>query len=237
MIRANERRLLAGFVSLVIIAFGLASPALAFATVTPQEAIALLKRGNERYVAGKQSAKDYSHDRMVNAEGQHPYAIVLACADSRLSPEILFDESLGRLFVIRVAGNVVDSVVLGSIEYAAEHLHVGLILILGHESCGAVKAAVSGGHLTAHIDALVERIAPAVITAKQKKLGEKETLDSAIKENVLLQCDLLSKDSELINELVHKGQLRVVGGVYNLHSGEIEMFAPRATSHPIQKAG
>jgi carbonic anhydrase len=230
MIKTNTRTLVTSFLTLTLVALGMAGTILAFSTVTPEAATALLKSGNLRYVQGKPTPKDYVRDRVANAETQHPYAIVVACADSRLSPEILFDESLGRLFVIRVAGNVIDPVVLGSIEYAAEHLHVGLILVLGHESCGAVTAALAGGHFTPGIEALVHRIAPAVNMAKLKKLGAKETLNSAIKENVLLQCDSLMKESELVKELVHKGELRIVGGVYNLHSGAVEMFAPHASS-------
>ena len=229
MITAHRKNLIAALLSLVIFSMGIASPTPAISTVPPEEAIALLKSGNERFVSGKESAQNYARDRMLTAEGQHPYAIVVACADSRLSPEILFDESLGRLFVIRVAGNVVDPVVLGSIEYAAEHLQIGLVLILGHESCGAVTAAMSSGHFTPSIDAIVERINPAMLTAKARKLNDKGTLDLAIRENVLLQCESL-KRSELINELVHKGQLQVIGGVYNLHNGKVEMFTPGAVS-------
>ena len=226
MISTNKQTLLTAFLILLIVATTMATQMPASA-VAPQEAIALLKSGNGRYVAGSQAPKDYGRDRLANVESQHPYAIVVACADSRLSPEILFDESLGRLFVIRVAGNVVDPVVLGSVEYAAEHLHVELILVLGHESCGAVQAAVAGGHVSPNIGALVERIKPAVIAARSKKLDEAETLNAAIKENVLLQTQHLIKDSHVIRELVHEGKLEIIGGVYNLHSGRVEMFAAR----------
>jgi carbonic anhydrase len=227
MISTNKQTLLTAFLVLVIVAVAMATQIPASSAVAPQEAIALLKSGNERYVAGRETAKDYERDRVANVESQHPYAIVVACADSRLSPEILFDESLGRLFVIRVAGNVVDPVVLGSVEYAAEHLHVELILVLGHESCGAVQAAVAGGHVSPNIRALVERIKPAVIAARSKKLDEAETLNAAIKENVLLQTERLVKESDLIKELVHEAKLEIIGGVYNLHSGRVEMFASR----------
>lgn len=228
MIRTNKSKVLIAFLSLAMIALGIASPTQASSTVSPEEAIALLRSGNERYVAGRQAAKDYGRDRMANVEGQHPYAIVVTCADSRLSPEILFDESLGRLFVIRVAGNVMDPVVLASIEYAAEHLHVGLVLVLGHESCGAVKAAIGGGHFPPNIAALVERINPAVVIARSKKLGEAETLDAAIKQNVLIQTEMMLKQSEVISELSHEGKLQIIGGVYNLHSGRVEIFAAAA---------
>jgi carbonic anhydrase len=193
-----------------------------FAQSANIDAVRRLKSGNARYVSGRGLHRNYSADRKATADGQHPYAIVLACADSRLSPEILFDESLGKLFVVRVAGNVVDPVVLGSIEYAAEHLHVGMLLILGHESCGAVKATLEGGDAPPNIKSLVERIAPAVDKAKQAKLSAAETLNLAIRENVLLQVQQASAQSEVLNELVKEKKLRIVGGVYNLHSGKVE---------------
>lgn len=191
-----------------------------------------LKEGNERFVAGKQQAKDYAKDRQAVAEGQRPFAIVLTCADSRLSPEILFDESLGKLFVVRNAGNVIEPVALGSIEYAAEHLHSGLLLILGHESCGAVQATIAGGEVSPNLEEIVERITPAVEIAKHAKLNEQETLNLAIKENVLLQADHALEQSKVLKELVHDHKLEVLCGVYNLHTGKVDFFAPRTgTNH------
>src|SRR5205085_7117876 len=164
----------------------------------------------ERYAAGKQQAKDYTKDRQAVAEAQQPYAIVLACADSRLSPEIIFDESLGKLFVVRNAGNVVEPVTLGSIEYAAEHLQSKLLLILGHESCGAVKATIAGGEASPNLEEIVERITPAVELAKHAKLNEQETLNMAIKENVLLQADHALAQSKVLQELVHSHKLQII---------------------------
>jgi carbonic anhydrase len=193
-----------------------------FAQSASIDAVRRLKAGNARYVSGRTLRRNYVADRKATADGQHPYAIVLACADSRLSPEILFDESLGKLFVIRVAGNVVDPVVLGSVEYAAEHLQVETLLILGHESCGAVKATLEGGDVPPNIKSLVERIAPAVEKAKQAKLSAAETLNLAIRENVSLQMQQAVAQSEVLGELVKEKKLRIVGGVYNLHSGKVE---------------
>ena len=187
----------------------------------------ILKIGNERYVSGKLRKRNYKADRKATADKQQPYAIVLACADSRVPPEILFDESLGKLFVVRVAGNVVDPVVLGSIEYAAEHLHVGTVLILGHESCGAVKATLEGGNVPPNIDALVTRILPAVEKAKKAGLDPAKTLNLAIKENVFLQAQQAVEQSEVLKELVHKRKLQIVGAVYNLHTGRVEFLRPR----------
>jgi carbonic anhydrase len=191
-----------------------------------------LKEGNERYLAGKQQAKDYTKDRQAVAETQQPYAIVLACSDSRLSPEILFDESLGHLFVVRNAGNVIEPVALGSIEYAVEHLQSKLLLILGHESCGAVKATIAGGDVSPNLEEIVERITPAVEIAKHAKLNEQETLNMAIRENVLLQADHALEQSKMLKELVQEHKLEIICGVYNLHTGKVDFFPPRAgTSH------
>ncbi|MFY9570851.1 MAG: carbonic anhydrase, partial [Blastocatellia bacterium] len=123
--------------------------------------LARLLNGNARFVRGVRRPANYKRERRALTKVQHPYAIVLSCSDSRVPPEIVFDESLGKLFVVRVAGNVVDPVTLGSIEYAAEHLHSKLLFVLGHESCGAVRATIDGGHSSPGIEAIVDRIKPA----------------------------------------------------------------------------
>ena len=124
-----------------------------------------LKEGNARFAAGKMSMKaDFTTDRERLANGQHPFAVVLCCSDSRVSPEIVFDQGLGDLFVIRNAGNVVDKDVLGSIEYAVEHLHTTLVVVMGHSKCGAVTATCQGGELPGHIKTIAERIRPSLDT-------------------------------------------------------------------------
>ena len=215
--RDGWHRLLAPLLSTLLVSASL------WAQHPPDDAIGKLKAGNARYVSDHPSAKHYADDRKATSEEQHPYAIVLACADSREPPEILFDESLGRLFVIRVAGNVIDPVVLGSIEYAAEHLHVGTLLILGHESCGAVTAAIEGGG-SDHIKDLLTRIAPAVEKAQQAKRDKAGTLDQAIRENVILQMGQAVAQSATLAELVHAKKLEIVGGIYNLHTGKVEFL-------------
>src|SRR5262252_9569528 len=136
-----------------------ASPAL-----SADEALKKLIAGNERYVRAKVNHPDESLARRKElTTGQHPFAVILGCADSRVSPELLFDEGLGDLFVIRVAGNIVDDAVLGSIEYAVEHLDTKLIVVLGHEKCGAVSAAVEGGDVPGHLKALVAAIQASVL--------------------------------------------------------------------------
>lgn len=202
--------------------FALCFALTASAQVSAPDALQMLKSDNERFTSGKLRAKDYAQEVKMTATGQKPYAIILTCSDSRVSPEILFDESIGRLFVIRVAGNVSDPVSLGSIEYAAEHLGSNLILVLGHESCGAVKATVDGVADTPNIKALAEHIAPAVEHAKSDKISDKsKLLDASVKYNVIEQAAAIAH-SDAIHELMEKRRLQIVGGVYNLHTGRVE---------------
>ena len=184
-----------------------------------------LQQGNDRFVAGKPSAKDFQRDRAELISAQHPYSIVLTCSDSRVPPELIFDESLGQIFVIRTAGNIVDSVVLGSIEYAAEHLHAGLMVVLGHKDCGAVKATISGGKVPPDIGSLVSRIQPAVDRARATHVGEKDLLDACVEENVHRQMEQSLIQSDLLNELVGQGELSIVGAVYNLETGRVEFLS------------
>src|SRR4051794_30087811 len=149
--------------------------------VTAEEALGRLKIGNERFVTETVSAgKPNADRRAATAKEQHPFAIVVACADSRTAPEIVFDENIGDLFVIRTAGGLVDDYALGSIEYAVEHFGVRLIVVLGHQRCGAVTAALSSGFAPGHINSLVRDIQPAV-TATKGRQGD--ALNNAIQEN------------------------------------------------------
>lgn len=209
---------------IVSLLFSIVLTASAHENSASPDGLALLMEGNQRFVEGRLKAKDYLAERPQLAQSQHPYAIVLTCSDSRLSPEIIFDESQGRLFVIRTAGHVVDPVALGSIEYAVEHLHVNLLLVLGHDSCGAVKATISGGEVTPNIRVLIARIKPAVDKAMSKGVAEKDLLDAAIAENVRYQMQRSIFESDLLSEYVLKRKLRIAGGVYHLKDGRVEMM-------------
>ncbi len=191
-----------------------------------------LENGNYRFVQGKPARKDFIHERKDLVTGQHPYAIVLACADSRVSPELIFDESLGQLFVVRNAGNLIDSVILGSIEYAAEHLHTHLLLVLGHESCGAVSAAVSGGAESPNITSIVMRIAPAVEAMKAEHMPEANMVHATVAENVRNQMRDAVSESEVLRELVKEGKFEVIGGVYSLESGEVKVVKSSDSNQP-----
>lgn len=195
----------------------------AASTVTPEEALARLKAGNGRFVAGKAEHPHQGADRRAElSTSQHPFAIVLGCADSRTSPEVVFDQGLGDVFTIRVAGNILDDETIGSIEYAVEHLGSPLIVVLGHKRCGAVKAArdliAADKQAPGHIQSLINRIAPAVATTAS---ADAET---TCKRNVLNVAQALRECGPILNEAFTKGKITVVGAHYDLDSGAVEFL-------------
>ncbi|NUN68686.1 MAG: carbonic anhydrase [Bacteroidetes bacterium] len=183
-----------------------------------------LSEGNKRFVSGTPKRKEVAAQRRETVNGQHPYAIVITCSDSRVPPEMIFDESVGQLFVIRLAGNVVDSLALGSVEYAVEHLHAHTLLVLGHESCGAVKAAAEGGHLPPNIAAITRRIEPAVAAAKARSITGPALINECVKENVHEQIRRTMKNSSILFDAMVKGELLVLGGIYDLASGKVRFL-------------
>jgi len=201
--------------------------------VAPDEAISLLRKGNERYASMHRMADPgvgpAARKPLLN--GQWPYATILSCADSRVPPEIIFDEGLGRLFIVRNAGNLIDPITLGSIEYASLHSTSRLIMVMGHESCGAVGAAVKafehpGGHETPSINAIVASIMPAVKKAKKETgLSGKELVEAAAKENVKMNIARILDQSAALRKMVDHGDLKVVGGYYSLHTGKVDIWA------------
>lgn len=193
---------------------------------TGDEALQRLMDGNARHFAKKFIHPDqWEVERAEVARSQHPFAIILGCSDSRVPPEILFDQGLGDLFIIRVAGNIVDPALLGSIEYAAEHLESPLLMVLGHERCGAVAATVKGGEAPGHLEALVTPIKPAV-QAAQKLKGD--LLDNAVRANVRLVVKQVRHSQPTLAELVRTGRLKVVGARYDLDTGKVELLdAPK----------
>ena len=186
-------------------------------SVSADAALAKLKEGNLRFTTGEVSqAKPTSARRAETAQAQHPFAIIVACADSRTAPELVFDQNLGDLFVVRTAGNLVDDHALGSIEYAVAHLGARLIVVLGHTGCGAVKAALASDHAPGHIDSLVRDIQPAVIAAKGKP---GDALDATITENAH-QVAAQIKTKAVLGDLAK--EVRIVFAIYDLDTGKIE---------------
>ena len=207
------------------------------AQVTPEEALKKLEEGNKRYLSGELKSKNFTGQRAEQSKGQHPYAIILTCSDSRVPPELIFDEDLGELFVVRVAGNVIDEVTLGSIEYAAEHLHSQLLVILGHSSCGAVKATFEGGDFGKNINSLAARIKPAVDEAKTKTKDKTMALSLAIEENVNLQAGNCMADSRILEEMAHEGKFKIMCGFYNIETGKVNFVEHqhKAMAEPIEE--
>lgn len=189
------------------------------------EALKLLEEGNRRFVSGEIATKEFGKEELEKlAGGQKPFAIVLSCSDSRVPPETIFDWDLGDIFVVRVAGNVDDVISLGSIEYAAEHLKVPLLVVLGHSKCGAVKATVEGGEVPPNIAAIAKKISPAVEVAKAEHSGEEEIVEGAVVENVKNVLASIEKNSPVLKELIEKKELKVVGAKYELESGKVEFL-------------
>ena len=192
--------------------------------VTPDQALQNLKDGNARYVAGKSQnlRRDARRRAETVAGGQHPFAVVLSCSDSREPVEILFDQGIGDLFVVRVAGNVADVDELGTMEYGADHLGAPLIVVLGHSKCGAVTAVVKGEHVSGNIPQLVDNIIPAAAKSKAKNLQDDALIADAVKSNVMQSIEDTFKNSGVLSERVAAGKLKVIGGVYDLEKGTIE---------------
>jgi carbonic anhydrase len=191
-----------------------------------EEALQRLMDGNKRYVANKSVSLNESASRRVAvAAGQQPFATIFGCIDSRVPPELVFDRGLGDLFVIRTAGQVVDSAVLGSLEFTVAEVHVPLLMVLGHENCGAVKATLetleAGATAEADINYLVEGIRPAVEKAGGRSGDE---IENVVRVNVELVVERL-KETSVLSQAVEKGELRIVGARYDLDTGVVELIA------------
>jgi carbonic anhydrase len=194
--------------------------------LSPDAALKRLMKGNERYVEGVSRRHDFKHEREALSRGQNPFAGILSCADSRIAPEYAFDTGRGDLFVCRVAGNFLNTDVLASFEYAVQVLNTPLLMVLGHRACGAVDAAIKsirdGTTLPGHLPALVDAIGPAV----KETLGKPgDALDNAIKANVRLNVEKLKTATPIIEAFVTEKKVRVVGAVYNLEDGEIDLLS------------
>jgi carbonic anhydrase len=188
------------------------------AAVTPQQAWEQLTAGNDRFARNASEPKNIGANRRQQlSKGQKPFAVVLTCADSRLTPEYIFNQGLGDLFVLRVAGNIADPYVLGSVEYAVEHLQVPLVVIVGHEKCGAVEAALGQDKPTGNLGKLVGEID----VGKDLPAGKEIALATAVKRNARHQARLFTERSDVIKEYVAKKKVRIVSGVYELASGRV----------------
>lgn len=208
---------------------GLAFASAGTAGVGADEALQKLIDGNKRFVEAKMNSTSMcdATARGKLAKSQHPFAIILSCSDSRVPPELIFDQALGEIFVIRVAGNVADPVVLGSIEYAAEHLGSHLIMVLGHERCGAVTATVNAkGKPEGNLGAIVKAIEPAAKEAKKIAKGKpaEEVVECAVDVNAKLVAASLTKRSKVLAEELKSGKIKVVAAKYDLDDGTVSLL-------------
>jgi len=192
--------------------------------LTPAASLERLLKGNSRYVEGVSIRHDFRHEREALTGGQNPYAAILSCADSRIAPEYAFDSGRGDLFVCRVAGNFANDESVASLEYAVAELATPLILVLGHDACGAVSATIKslkdGTTLPGHLPSLVTALAPAVKAVSQQT---GDALSNAIRQNVVDNVAKLSSATPILSAAVEQGKLKVVGGIYRLRDGRVDM--------------
>jgi carbonic anhydrase len=194
-----------------------------YAQIAPVEALQRLKEGNQRFVNG-QSIKPRQNLARIKevASGQNPFATIVGCSDSRVPNEIIFDQGLGDLFIVRTAGQVSSYASWGSIEFAEEILGTKLIVVLGHTQCGAVKAAVNLSDVPGHIVTLINAIKPAVEKARNNQ--STPVLDNAIRENIKMQVEQLKGLEPILAKRVREGSITIVGALYDLESGLVEFF-------------
>ena len=192
--------------------------------IAPEAASKRLSDGNARYASNNMQEKDFSADRAKRATAQYPFAAILSCADSRVAPELIFDQGPGELFIVRVAGNVANADGIASLEYAVQVLNTPLIMVLGHSGCGAVDAAikVAAGQLSlpGHLPGLISQIMPAVKNAPK---GDGSKLDSAIEENVRLGVKKISAAGPILSKAAKAKKIMVTGGVYDIATGKIRL--------------
>ena len=213
--------------------YGEAPPAAAVMTkprqeaMTPRDALLRLKEGNDRFVAGRPVHRNLLEEARLTASGQHPYAAIVSCLDSRTAPEQIFDQGIGDIFCARVAGNVVNNDIVGSLEYACNVVGAKLIAVVGHNSCGAVKGAVDRVEL-GKLTGLLEKIEPAVATAERETGGarssdDKILVERATVENVILQMRTILHNSRILRSMLDKGEIALVGGLQDLKTGKVTL--------------
>jgi carbonic anhydrase len=223
--RVNGIRILLGFMLIIGFTACKNSPAAKEKIpTTPEETLQVLLNGNERFSQSKSIHPDENVQRLKEVvSAQHPLAVIVSCSDSRVSPEIVFDQGVGDLFVIRTAGNIISGLEIGSIEYAVEHLGVKLIVIMGHESCGAVKAFVQGGEAPGHIKEIIDSLGLESEIKAISKLDENR-LDDCVRANVLHGVKQLISQSSIISEKIEKGTLHITGARYDLHDYKVTVI-------------
>jgi len=198
-------------------------------SVTPDMAIELLKSGNARFVQNKKAGRDLNQQVIDTSTGQYPFATILSCIDSRVSSELIFDQGIGDIFSIRIAGNFVNSDILGSMEFACKLAGTPLILVLGHTSCGAVKGACDHAEL-GNLTGMLDKIMPAVNAVSEpadeslRNSSNIPFVNTVAEKNVHLSIDRILNESIVIKDMVDSGAVKVIGGIYDINSGEVALY-------------
>lgn len=195
--------------------------------LTPAMCLTRLKEGNRRFLEQKMLHRDLTEQAIQTSRGQYPFAVILNCMDSRNVPEFAFDQGLGDIFVIRIAGNILNNDILGSMEYATSVEGSKLIVVLGHTSCGAVTGACNNIQLD-HLTGIIAKIKPAISEAKQhlhqNQCSNPDLINEISKDNVLMVMKQIPKQSRIIQKLVSDNKVAIVGGMYNIVTGQVEFF-------------
>lgn len=194
--------------------------------LTPDQIIEGMKQGNKRFISGKMQQHDYIAQKRSSADGQFPAAVILSCIDSRAPAEIVLDTGIGETFNARIAGNISNEDLLGSLEFACAAAGAKVILVMGHTACGAIKGAIDNVEL-GNLTGLLNKIKPAIETTQfdgEKSSKNERYVDAVAKNNVKHTIDEIRKNSEIINKLEKEGKIKIVGSMYNLNGGVVEFF-------------
>lgn len=193
---------------------------------TCKDALQMLKEGNSRFVSGKELSRNLMGQAHQTASGQYPYAVIVSCIDSRVSSELIFDQGMGDIFNARIAGNIINEDILGSIEFACKVTGAKLIVVLGHTNCGAVKGAcdkVEMGNLTGLL-LKIETVADSTKTEGERNSKNYEFVEDVSKNNVLNGINLIKEKSPILNEMIEKEEIGIVGGMYDLETGIVTFY-------------
>jgi carbonic anhydrase len=196
--------------------------------ITPQKALELLKKGNERFVNNLKANRNLLSQMNDTSEGQFPFAIILSCIDSRTSAELIFDQGLGDIFSCRIAGNIINDDIIGSMEFACKVAGAKLIMVLGHTKCGAIKGACDNVKLGS-LTGLLDKIQPAIDLEKDSKAADRNSENSVFVENVAslnvgVVIEEISKKSPILSDMIKKGEITVSGGVYDVGTGAVKFL-------------
>ncbi|MDH5379234.1 MAG: carbonic anhydrase family protein [Cyclobacteriaceae bacterium] len=196
-------------------------------SITPEKALAILKGGNLRFQQNLKANRNLLQQANETSEGQYPFAVILTCIDSRVSAELIFDQGLGDIFSVRIAGNFVNEDILGSMEFACKIAGSKLIVVLGHSKCGAIKGACDDAKL-GNLTALISKLKPAVEAVKEplnnRNSSNSDFVESVAHKNVEMTLDNIKKQSPVLNEMLDNGEIGLVGGMYNVETGEVQFF-------------